>query len=334
MNKYDRFQKATGLWSGDTNAKNRDTFDGSLAQPFSLTEWAQPNHTCETGIVRSRLDRFYCNQHLADQLDCQLECVALDFPYQLSAHRPISFARRHCKRSADASPPLQVWTISHEAWAPIVKETFSQRCRFNPQAKTLQRIQFLKQAMRHASSVVRRKALDKVASCVEDRISATMMMIRAQESCNHSRVKAAVSLYPRLKCWMEASSANLSALKDHAIALSREHIWSRVDELKQIQAHSGNEFATQNMKESIINQLKRLLPGSSVALSAMRDKDGRITTDPKNMADIVNDHWGNVFSRKEVALHKLRSWLSDVPRIGRPDDGRWVLSLKTCCQGH
>jgi len=117
-------------------------------------------------------------------------------------------------------------------------------------------------------------------------------------------------------------------LKNHAVELCREQIWSRVDELKSLQNRSGNEFATSNLKDSVVTQLKRLIPGNDMTLTAMRSKDGCISSDPANMANTLNEHWSAVFSRKDVCLNKLRSWLVGVPPMSDHLDRRWALKLK------
>ena len=108
---HDRFQKHSGKWSGDTNAENASALVNQICNPFGVSEWGQPEHTCEIGIVRSRIDRVYANQHVVDQLDRQLECGALSFPYGLSAHRPVSFARRVPVPKTGGVAPLKVWAV-------------------------------------------------------------------------------------------------------------------------------------------------------------------------------------------------------------------------------
>ena len=46
------------------------------------------------------------------------------------------------------------------------------------------------------------------------------------------------------------------------------------------------------------------------------------------MADILNDHWSSVFSRQEVHLHKLRSWLGGISKLLDPSDPRWGVKLQ------
>ena len=65
-----------------------------------------------------------------------------------------------------------------------------------------------------------------------------------------------------------------------------------------------------------------------MTLTAMRSTDGCITSDPSKMANILNDHWSKVFSRKHVCLDKLRSWLVGVPPITHHFDRRWEIKLK------
>ena len=88
----DRFQKQSGQWSGQTN-KPETRLWRDLCGRGGFAEWAQEHMTCDTGIVQSRIDRAYCNQHLAEQLNKHLSCVALPWVSGLSAHRPLRFSR-------------------------------------------------------------------------------------------------------------------------------------------------------------------------------------------------------------------------------------------------
>ena len=65
------------------------------------------------------------NWHACDQLDHTVECVATRWPYKLSDHRPVIFARRGAQKSLSCegvSRALPAWTLEHESWAPEVKE--------------------------------------------------------------------------------------------------------------------------------------------------------------------------------------------------------------------
>ena len=58
----------------------------------------------------------------------------------------------------------------------------------------------------------------------------------------------------------------------------------------------------------------------------MRDKNGNLTSDPAEMAGILNDYWGSVLSRIDVARHKIASWLVDVPSLPAATDARWKIT--------
>ena len=94
---------------------------------------------------------------------------------------------------------------------------------------------------------------------------------------------------------------SLRPLRDHAVALARTEIWDRVAELKTLQQNNPSDFAVQSAKDSILVRLKRLMPGQSNAIPALRDKRNQVTTDPAEMASILNEHWGAKFSRRGVA---------------------------------
>ena len=73
-------------------------------------------------------------------------------------------------------------------------------------------------------------------------------------------------------------------------------------------------------------RLQRLLPGTTASLFVTRDKNHNLITDPAEMTAILNEHWGSMFSHKEVATHKIASWLVDVPSFPASSDARWKLN--------
>jgi hypothetical protein len=85
LNERDRFCQQSGKWTGRNDVSNRNAWLNEMAKPFNSHEWEQHEHTHENGIVRSRLDRFYTNEHVSHQLQNTCECVALPFPLGLSA---------------------------------------------------------------------------------------------------------------------------------------------------------------------------------------------------------------------------------------------------------
>ena len=184
--------------------------------------------------------------------------------------------------------------------------------------------------MREASCKVSQSYAQRPAACTEDMLGATMAYIRAAERGNILACKRAVATYPALSqildgCGVLPSHDQLRRVRDHAVQLSRTDIWDRIEELRKLRAGSPSEFAMQAQKEHILVRLQRLLPGSATGLNVMRGKDNQLTNTPAGMASILNAHWGAVFSRKDIAAHRIASWLVDVPKLPQAADVRWSL---------
>ena len=114
----------------------------------------QPLLTHNSALARSRLDRVYRNQHLAEQLDRRLVCAASEAT-QLSAHRAISFARRLPQQKDPLSRPIQLHAVHHTDWRPRVCARFqSLLSHANPQGSGLLHLSLLKPAIRQVSDEI------------------------------------------------------------------------------------------------------------------------------------------------------------------------------------
>ena len=58
-------------------------------------------------------------------------------------------------------------------------------------------------------------------------------------------------------------------------------------------------------KENILTKLKRLMPGCSAGINAMSDKEGNVTTDPKEIAKLLRDHWAETFRKRGIGNTKM-----------------------------
>ena len=74
-------------------------------------------------------------------------------------------------------------------------------------------------------------------------------------------------------------------------------------------------------------KLKRLMPGCSVGINAMADEAGNISTDPKEVAALLKDHWEKVFKKRGIDEARLGDWLreefGDVSSVGLPGVEKW-----------
>ena len=186
--------------------------------------------------------------------------------------------------------------------------------------------------MRQASQQLQVASLQKDATTTEEKLGATMGFLRAAERGSQLALKRISRKYVFLNTFFDPSDAAtlspvaLARVRDHAVQLARVDVWDRIEELRQIRETGPSEFVVQAHKENILVRLQRLLPGTTASLSVMRDKNHNLTSDPAEMAAILNEHWGSVFSRKDIARHKIASWLVDVPSFPASSDARWKLN--------
>ena len=97
----------------------------------------------------------------------------------------------------------------------------------------------------------------------------------------------------------------------------------------------GDEQGVKRKREHILRQLKRIHGGSTSTIKAMRDTAGEVHTEPQAMVGILQQHWEEVFTKKEVDEDMLERWLSEMyPKGGgnprkRDDHGRtgWRFGL-------
>lgn len=68
-------------------------------------------------------------------------------------------------------------------------------------------------------------------------------------------------------------------------------------------------YEDRHRKEHILLKLKRLLPGSTAVLKAVRTRSG-LTHEPSEVADALKDHWGYKLQKREVDLTVFRAWLA------------------------
>ena len=102
----DRFTNDSLAWSGATDVDEDGSFTSLVADPFGLYELEQQDLTHASSLGRSRIDRVYVNQHVCEQLDRRIGCIALPWVPHLSAHRPLFFYRRSAKHGDFTSRPL------------------------------------------------------------------------------------------------------------------------------------------------------------------------------------------------------------------------------------
>ena len=179
----DRRTRSGATASGNRDAREERHFQAVLGRPFGLQEMHQAEMTFASTRARSRLDRVYCNQHVAEQLDRNIRAIALEWKPQVSDHRAVLFSRRLPQRPPADARPLTDAQVRHPDFARQVRLEYHQKVAECPGASSLQRLQMLKDSMRfvatHCIPPVGRmpEAVD-----LEDRLGVTMKFLRAAEA--------------------------------------------------------------------------------------------------------------------------------------------------------
>lgn len=101
----DRTSLTTISSSGGCDNGEEQRFWRILGRRFQLQEMFQPEVAHVGATSRARLDRFYCNQGISEQLDRRIGCTALEWRHDLSHRRAIiSGDRRHKGSIPDHGP--------------------------------------------------------------------------------------------------------------------------------------------------------------------------------------------------------------------------------------
>ena len=166
------------------------------------------------------------------------------------------------------------------------------------------------------------------------------------ERANHNRVSQIRIQCPKLTEFIPPDynpgevAGIIHTLREHACKLSREIVSEEIRTLSQDPPE--DPFERERIKGDIIKKLKKLIPGSSSSINAMRGDEGVVTTSPDDIAKILKTHWGGVFSRKEVDAMALDIWMRELfiqdgeglflTGLPNRESGRWIIKRRAIAQ--
>ena len=320
---HDRITEATGKWSGHTDEGAAKAWNEHVAGPFGLHEWSQPQFTHTGSGARSRLDRVYCNQHIAFQLDRNCVCTRLECDHDVSHHHPISFARTTPRPKSGDDKPLSPKDLAKDGWGTSVIFNFQRNCLGDRDLENpIRRLVLLKDAIKETTKVYRNieefNRTEKLGP--DDKQGYTMTCLRARERDDMGCVfKCGVS-YPRLLEWTnhlqkdinntsynQLKAQALIGVREHAIVLAQEGIGDDIEAIRNSEESDPGDKA--RAKESVVRKLKRLVPGESTGINAMKNSDGAIVTSPEEIAQVLKQHWGGVLKGNKSAQRPSKSGL-------------------------
>ena len=346
----ERFHRQDAGWTGERDGPEQDHFHQQFQVDRGFQELAQEEFTHDSERGESRLDRVYSNHPMADQLDRDWGCAALQWVKQLSNHRPVSFYRKGCRTTDWRDRPLPVTVFSDPAWASRTAMTFSHMLGLEPPgpADSLRQMVLLKEAMTGtAETLLQEGALRPPAQTFTDKLGATMRFIRAAERVNLRTMRLCAQEYPHISTLVDHDSpgartqAGMASLRQHAVELARKSLMDEMRDFHRGRADMDQHQASQ-VKERIHAKLRRLAPGGTNTLTAIRrpapgpglaePDHWEITTRPDQIAAELTRHWGKVFGNASIDEDALRGWLRQAvhPPDARPptNAARWHVRKK------
>ena len=111
-------------------------------------------------------------------------------------------------------------------------------------------------------------------------------------------------------------TTQLEAVRAHAVELAQEQVTADFKELATLEC-DANDPERKHHKDSLLVRLKKLQPGCTANLRAMRKPDGSVTLEPMQMAAELSRYWSDVFQAKAVDLATLPDWWQEL-REGMP----------------
>jgi hypothetical protein len=340
----DRATKATVEWSGVNDAEEEQTFQRDIAQPNRLTELQQEAFTCDNALARSRLDRVYCNAHVATQLDRRYICAALQWPKNsagkpLSAHRPVAFSRQCTVQDPGHDAPLQKGVMLAKEWPFKVALRFNElRVGDSKADGPLRRLHLLKIAIKEVSRSMHAGKQHDTSESTEDKLGWTLRFIRSAEDVRVDAMERCAVAYPALRDMAGDIGPNvrnfsLEAVREHATELARTGVIEDLAALDNSRGQTDLQVLQRN-KEHILTRLKRLVPGSTSGINALQAPDGQVTTDRERMGTILSEHWSEVFRKKGINEELLDAWLADIfppdqpTGLPAPTSEKWTVRKK------
>ena len=323
----DRFHKQTGTFTGAADAAEQSHWATHVERPLKLHELRQPEVTHGGPISRARLDRVYWNAHISHQIDKVIVCSALNWRPKRgmeerrdSQHRPVSFVRRPAAGNRFALPPPPPWVFRHPDWATRTAMQYNtwRQENIGRDLGPCKRVLAMKTAMREVADQIRSEHTMSLSSTTlasppaavaDDELAWTMRFIKAAESGNLAAQDRCCREYPVLAA-MRLSG--LTAVRDHAVDLAKR---VAVQELRDIQedAENGEDDVEviKHRRSQWMLRLRRLAPGRSAALGAIRTTTGRVVTSSQEMGTALRMHWRGIFKRRRHHAGLLQTWLKD-----------------------
>ena len=277
----------------------------------------EPTRKGGDGGQWSRLDRVYSSLHFADLMSMQVGANIIqlpDFTTPLSDHFPVFASIQNSPRLHRSPFPRRIpdWIFRDPNWSKAVESMAADRRILDMHDPWLG-LQLIKDIFHDAAELVLNSASTSVSGAVQFRLGKTMGALKAIRTLDKPAFDKCCKAYPALALQAQTTAspgdyswppppAGVQALRDHAAALARDDIRERIETELHTQAPDMDVDGYSISKRARVNILLEIhkcwrMRRTPSTIAAVLRPDGSITSDPKEMADVLSQHWQKVFSK-------------------------------------
>ena len=324
--KHDRVSFGDLSYTGERQSAEHEHFCRATAHA-QLFEMDQEDFTHRSSIGTSRLDRVYANYPVSFQLDRRIMCQALAWPDSplVSTHRPVAFSCTSAPESAQSTVQLQATVLVEPTWKHRVlihfEHLLAQEVK-DPAAagapSGLRRLVLFKRTIRHVSQQIQLEIQTTSQQHVSDDgpkdFALYMAFLRAVDRSKWSRARTLAKQLLRLSEFTDvadrggALEPRLDALRQEVLLMARRLFVEDLRHEQQAEA-AGTDHHRQPRRGNVMQRLRRLRPGCSTMLTAVRGTSGATEHTPAGMMESLRQHWRQVFTARAHDEEATRAWL-------------------------
>ena len=298
----------------ENRQKEEREFQDTVLRMNGMYEAEQNEYTHHHSGSFARLDRWYLNAHVSEQLDRQLVCYVQAWAGHLSDHRTVVLKRASAKQEGAKKVTIPLAPAKHKDWQRRVHRHWHQLTVEDEHGDVaMRRLVLLQKAIAEVSQKMQSEAGPSPPSTLEEKLSITMACVRATEGFRWGVARKLAEQYPAITGLIEweapfpHAQRGLWAMKEHALELYRE---SLLEELKVTQKEEEEaQVRNEPRRAQLAAKIAKIRPGAAGAIKAIQDGQGRIRDDTAGIAATLKEHWQETFKHKYIDEAKLEDWL-------------------------
>jgi len=277
----------------------------------AFVEIDQAGFTCRHSHGYSKIDKVFSNMHLGEGVAMEIACNTLSHPVYLSDHHPVGirFQQRRPAGGKVANWIAEQPGFENEVFGYLDGNVIPARCHVNPFGYLME----VKNAIYKAASFFKHKSSIEPAISLEHRMNVTANFIRsmmAQDLASARRFQTSYAFLTSVDVKKCCEGAQYVEILDHFVDLSQQYKeqQSKKEELRRQAAildgvcvHDDSMFSG-----CVHDTLNGMATKSSGSVAAVSNSTGEIVTEDAGIADVLNDHWQDVFQKLGVDLQLAR----------------------------